>query len=337
MQEMWETLPDPRFSLCVNPWVGFNPWIRFIPWVREIPWRTTWLHSFPVFLPGKFCGQRSLVGYSPEGHKESHTTEWLSTDWLTDFSISGYKEDSNYMGRVESPRYCVVEHESFSVTRWESVAPAGYQTWIPVMSTWWLGSKIASFLPSSQVSVNLMLFTLVWIICINYESLLHALCITSWLLSSRMQSASVSTWPFLKLSVHLAQSGCLDFCPSHKIGQLAWMNEWMNVQPPPAQFFFIVIYLHWVLVVALRIFDLPGGLRDLLLCYARSFLVGGSSSLARDRTQAPLCWEHGVLATGLPGMSLLHSSEELKLNVCGSMVNSIKHYDIIASNSITFK
>ena len=29
----------------------------------------------PVFLPGKSNGQRSLVGYSPWGHKESDTTE----------------------------------------------------------------------------------------------------------------------------------------------------------------------------------------------------------------------------------------------------------------------
>ena len=29
----------------------------------------------PVFLPGKSHGQRSLVGYSPWGHKESDTTE----------------------------------------------------------------------------------------------------------------------------------------------------------------------------------------------------------------------------------------------------------------------
>ena len=32
----------------------------------------------PVFLPGKFHGQRSLVGYSPWGHKESDMTEQLS-------------------------------------------------------------------------------------------------------------------------------------------------------------------------------------------------------------------------------------------------------------------
>ena len=30
-----------------------------------------------VFLPGKYHGQRSLVGYNPWGHKESDTTEQL--------------------------------------------------------------------------------------------------------------------------------------------------------------------------------------------------------------------------------------------------------------------
>ena len=33
----------------------------------------------PVFLPGEFHGQRSLVGYSPWGHKESDTTEHACT------------------------------------------------------------------------------------------------------------------------------------------------------------------------------------------------------------------------------------------------------------------
>ena len=31
----------------------------------------------PVFLPGKFHGQRSLEGYSPRGHRELDTTERL--------------------------------------------------------------------------------------------------------------------------------------------------------------------------------------------------------------------------------------------------------------------
>ena len=36
----------------------------FDPWVRNIPWRRKWQPT-PVFLPRKFHGQRSLVGYSP--------------------------------------------------------------------------------------------------------------------------------------------------------------------------------------------------------------------------------------------------------------------------------
>ena len=39
-------------------------------------WRRKW-QSTPVLLPGKSHGQRSLVGNSQWGHKESDTTEWL--------------------------------------------------------------------------------------------------------------------------------------------------------------------------------------------------------------------------------------------------------------------
>ena len=46
---------------------------RFNPRVREIPWRRKWQPT-PLFLPGESFGQRSLVDYSPWGHKESDTT-----------------------------------------------------------------------------------------------------------------------------------------------------------------------------------------------------------------------------------------------------------------------
>jgi len=36
-------------------------------------------HLTPVFLPGKFHGQRSLAGYSPWGLNELDTNEWLTT------------------------------------------------------------------------------------------------------------------------------------------------------------------------------------------------------------------------------------------------------------------
>ena len=37
---------------------------RFDPWFGKIPWSKKW-QSTPVFLPEKFQGQSSLVGYSP--------------------------------------------------------------------------------------------------------------------------------------------------------------------------------------------------------------------------------------------------------------------------------
>ena len=47
---------------------------RFYFWVGKIPWNRKW-QLIPVFLPGKYHEQRSLVGYRPWGHKESDTTE----------------------------------------------------------------------------------------------------------------------------------------------------------------------------------------------------------------------------------------------------------------------
>ena len=44
----------------------------FSPWVWKIPWRREW-HPTPVFLPGKFHGQRSLVGLSSCGHTWANT------------------------------------------------------------------------------------------------------------------------------------------------------------------------------------------------------------------------------------------------------------------------
>ena len=35
----------------------------------SIPWRRAWQPT-PVFLPEESHGQRSLVGYSPQGHEE---------------------------------------------------------------------------------------------------------------------------------------------------------------------------------------------------------------------------------------------------------------------------
>ena len=69
------------FVLTLDSIMGFlvaqmvkNPLAMQETWVEKIPWRRKWQPT-PVFLPGKFHGQRCLVGYSPWGHQESDTTE----------------------------------------------------------------------------------------------------------------------------------------------------------------------------------------------------------------------------------------------------------------------
>ena len=67
---------DGKESTCNVGDLGFNLWVGKIPWKRErLP--------TPVFLPREFPGQRSLAGYSPQGHKESDTTERLSLSLLS--------------------------------------------------------------------------------------------------------------------------------------------------------------------------------------------------------------------------------------------------------------
>jgi len=59
---------DGKASTCQRRRPGCYPWVRKIPWRRK--WQPT-----PVFLPGEFHGQRSLIGFSPSGCKEQDMTD----------------------------------------------------------------------------------------------------------------------------------------------------------------------------------------------------------------------------------------------------------------------
>ena len=47
-------------------------------WVGKISWKRKWQPA-PVILPGKFHGQKSLVGYSSRGHKKLDMTKHIHT------------------------------------------------------------------------------------------------------------------------------------------------------------------------------------------------------------------------------------------------------------------
>ena len=51
-----------------------------VPELGRFPQRKAWQPT-PVFLPGESHGQRSLVGYGPQGRKESGTTEVTNTTY----------------------------------------------------------------------------------------------------------------------------------------------------------------------------------------------------------------------------------------------------------------
>ena len=84
---LWRPRWDKRFCTGIQASKGRLWWLTgkksaakqetWAPWIRKIPWRRKWQPT-PVFLPGEFHGQRSLVGYSSRGCKESNITEWLN-------------------------------------------------------------------------------------------------------------------------------------------------------------------------------------------------------------------------------------------------------------------
>ena len=54
-----------------------HDWATSLSLFTFMHWRRQWQPT-PVLLPGKLHGQRSLLGYSPWGRKESETTERLT-------------------------------------------------------------------------------------------------------------------------------------------------------------------------------------------------------------------------------------------------------------------
>ena len=73
---------------------------RFDPWVQKIPWRRKWQPT--LYLPGKFHGQRVLMGYSQRGHERLDTTEWLKQKQKCFMFLQTNREVSKFMPTVRS-------------------------------------------------------------------------------------------------------------------------------------------------------------------------------------------------------------------------------------------
>ena len=71
-----------KATLLWHLWINFSQFL-VLCWVIWFSWRRQWQPT-SVLLPGESHGQRSLLGYSPQCHKDSdmteatgHTAQWL--------------------------------------------------------------------------------------------------------------------------------------------------------------------------------------------------------------------------------------------------------------------
>ena len=86
----------------------FNDWFDIDPWLGNIPWRREWL-SGPLFLPGEFHGQRSLVGYNPRVRKRDRHDGATNT-FTTLLFWHSYQPDENDMEAAVEPRIRGTHH-----------------------------------------------------------------------------------------------------------------------------------------------------------------------------------------------------------------------------------
>ena len=85
---------------------------RFNCWVGKIPWRRKWQFS-PIFLPGKFHGERSLVGYCLWEHRELDMTECVGT----------YMQRPPLIAIIVAWTPVSLYWEKASVSYWYSISP----------------------------------------------------------------------------------------------------------------------------------------------------------------------------------------------------------------------
>ena len=110
----WRLKRESICLQCGRP--GFNPWVRKIHWRRK--WQCT-----PVLLPGKSHGQRSLVGPSPWGHKESDTTERLHFHFRFQLELV---QTPQVKGSV--PQACLLPTSNTSHKWWLPMSPITCKT-----------------------------------------------------------------------------------------------------------------------------------------------------------------------------------------------------------------
>ena len=86
------------------------------PWVMKNPWRKKW-QPIPVFLSGKSHGQRSFLGYSPQGRKKPDMTQHLMDGWKGLYILLS-REKVSFLWE-EQIRFLQERQIKFQESKWE--------------------------------------------------------------------------------------------------------------------------------------------------------------------------------------------------------------------------
>ena len=108
------------------------------PWVGKIFWSRKW-QTAPVFLPGKFYIQRTLVGCSPWRRKEMDMTEQLNTN-----IYSNHRNNNNYIALPTCKAWFPSATYIFNFSSWKcsqggiiSISTLHPEKWRNKEVKWW--------------------------------------------------------------------------------------------------------------------------------------------------------------------------------------------------------
>ena len=85
--------PDGKASACNAGDLGLIPGLGRSPGEGDLP--------TSVFQPGEFHGQRSLVGYSPRGHKDITAENFTGTVGIPGVAWSPQCQDTNQLSKLQ--------------------------------------------------------------------------------------------------------------------------------------------------------------------------------------------------------------------------------------------
>ena len=163
------------------------------------------LATYSSILPGNFHGQRSLVGYSPWGRKESGTTEQLTLTYLNDGR--GNEDNGDLLQKVpcrpcytQCPQPCsrpplthASARDSLTLTVKSGSVSCGSLLLSP--GSWYAQGSVCAL----QESVSPVLCKFWWLYDgvygdilqedVTYPGLLHRECISYFLLYSKLPKA----------------------------------------------------------------------------------------------------------------------------------------------------